>query len=601
MCGIAGIFGNGCNQEALTAMVVSQNHRGPDATGIYITKNRQAGLGHNRLSIIDLSQAGQQPMSDASGRYRIVFNGEIYNYLELRAELSDYPYQSRTDTEVVLAAYQKWGASCLEHFIGMFALLIWDEKEQSLFAARDRFGVKPLYYHTKPDGTLLLASEIKAIHAAGIDAEPNASAWATYLTRGLYDHSEDTFWSGIKSLPQGHKLVWKHGFKKISRWYDLAEKVGNEFDSRSSETVKEEYLSLLKESVNLRFRSDVPVGINLSGGLDSSTLLGLVHEVQGAESDVKVFTFTTGDDRYDELPWVLKMLERTHHPFTECRLTPEEVPDLATSVQAHEEEPFGGLPTLAYARLFEEARKQGVTVLLDGNGLDEQWGGYDYYLDIVNGSTNGSPQSYSTTSVIQGVKSKPILPECLTQDFRAQAKTNELSQPFSDTLRNLQYRDTYFTKLIRSLRFNDRISMRSSSELREPFLDHRLFELAFRQPTERKIVGKTRKWLLRQMTQSILPQGVVEAPKRPMQTPQREWLRGDIRQWADDMIELALKEYGNIWLDKNSVKHEWEQFCKGHGDNSFYIWQWISLGLVVQNSMTKVRCGTYLHNAIAAA
>lgn len=571
MCGIAGIFGPDAKQTQLEAMVKGQRHRGPDAEGVYADAHGTARLGHNRLSIIDLSEAGVQPMSGDDNRLRIVFNGEVYNYLELRAELSDYPYRSQTDTEVVLAAYQRWGEACLDHFMGMFAFLIWDEREQRLFAARDRFGVKPLYYYQQPNGTLLLASEIKALHLAGAPTDPDPVSWSTYLTFGLYEHSERTFWEGVKSLPPGHSLTWQDGRMSLSCWYDLAARVGPEWDGRSVEEVQEEYLALLTESVRLRFRSDVPVGINLSGGLDSSTLLGLVQAVQGAESEAKAFTFVTGDSRYDELPWVEQMLAQTQHPSIICRLEPSEVPALAESVQAYQDEPFGGLPTLAYAKLFAQARAEGVVVLLDGQGMDEQWAGYDYYLSAANGSA---------TALVQGTREKPVRPKCLTPEFRALAQSFAAPQPFPDSLRNLQYRDVRYTKIPRAVRFNDRISMRSSTELREPFLDHRLFELAFSQSAERKIMNGTRKWLLRQIAGRLLPNGIVEAPKRPLQTPQREWLRGPLRQWSSDCIGEALGGYGATWLNANAVQAEWQNYCNGASDNSFYVWQWISLGLM---------------------
>src|SRR5919199_6100743 len=400
MCGIAGIFGPGWTRGQLRAMVATQRHRGPDADGIYLDPSGAAGLGHTRLSIIALSEAGRQPMSSYDGRLWIVFNGEVYNYLELRAELKDYPYRSQADTEVVLAAYERWGENCLDRLVGMFAFLIWDESERRLFAARDRFGVKPLYYREQPDGALLLASEAKALHAAGVTVRPNPTTWATYLSSGLHDHSGSTFWEGIRSLPPGHALVWQDGRTRIRRWYDLAGRVGPEWDQRPLEAVKEEYLALLIESVRLRFRSDVPVGINLSGGLDSSTLLGLVQAVQGLESDVKAFTYVNGDPRYDELPWVEQMLARTRHPSVVCRLEPGDVPALAESVQAYEDEPFGGLPTLCYARLFEQARAEGVIVLLDGQGMDEQWAGYDYYLSAMNGTGD--------VGLVQGTKERPV-------------------------------------------------------------------------------------------------------------------------------------------------------------------------------------------------
>ncbi|MGE0128188.1 MAG: asparagine synthase (glutamine-hydrolyzing) [Blastocatellales bacterium] len=581
MCGISGCFGRHWNPKQLEAMVAVQRHRGPDAEDIYLDPSKTAGLGHNRLSIIDLSPAGRQPMSNRDGSIHIVFNGEIYNYLELRAELSDYDYRSRTDTEVILAAYERWGAACLDRLFGMFAFLIWDERKQTLFAARDRLGVKPLYYHIGPDGRLLVASEIKALRAAGVPVEPDDVSWATYLNYGLKDHSERTFWKGIRALPAGHCLTWRNGVTGIARWYDLAERSGQEYDPRPVELVQEEYLSLLADSVRMRFRSDVPVGVNLSGGLDSSILIGLlalIKSVQGESSETRAFTFTCGDPRYDELPWVRQMLARTRHPLTASLITPEEIPSLAQSVQAIEDEPFGGLPTLAYAKLFEVARQQGVIVLLDGQGMDEQWAGYDYYLNALNGGAAG---------VVQGTKGFPVRPDCLTAEFRAMAEALDPPSPFPDRLRNLQYRDARFTKIPRALRFNDRISMRASTELREPFLDHRLFELALRQPPQRKINNGAVKWMLRQMTAKMIPAGVVETPKRPIQTPQREWLRGPLKDWTQNRIESALERFGGSWLESDAVRSAWRGYCQGESDNSFYIWQWINLDLVMSSPMAE--------------
>jgi len=567
MCGIAAALGPGWSRAALEAMVLRQAHRGPDGRGIYEDPGGLAGIGHNRLSIIDLSPAGSQPMASHDGRYWIVLNGEVYNYLELRAELRDYPYRTRTDTEVILAAFERWGEACLERFIGMFAFLIWDERERRLFAARDRFGVKPLYYGRRPDGTWLFASEIKSLHAGGVPAERDTVAWAIYLARGLSDQTERTFWRGVQSVPAGHFLWWSEGALHESEWYSLRDRSGSGWDDRPEAVVAEEYTDLLRSSVALRFRSDVPVGINLSGGLDSATLLALVHAVQGSESDIQAFTFVTGDPRYDELPWVTEMLRHTRHPSVVCRLAPDDVPPLAESVQQSEDEPFGGLPTLAYARLFETARRQGVIVLLDGQGMDEQWAGYDYY------------RAQGSSAIVQGVAGSAIRPDCLTPEFRAVAASVEIPRPFPDDLRNLQYRDLRFTKIPRALRFNDRVSMRSSTELREPFLDHRLVELALRQPAERKIRDGQGKWFLRRIASDLLPTGLREAPKRPVQTPQREWLRGPLRAWAEDQIERALGEYGGSWLEPRATRAAWRRYVEQGDDNSFYVWQWISLGL----------------------
>jgi asparagine synthase (glutamine-hydrolysing) len=570
MCGIAGIFGKGCNPAQMSRMLDAQHHRGPDDRGWWCDPEGEAALGQNRLSIIDLSPAGHQPMWNNDRTVAIVFNGEMYNYIELRSELRDYAYRSQSDTEVILAAYERWGEACLDRLIGMFALLIWDTRTRRLFAARDRFGVKPLYYCSE-NNVLLIASEIKTLHQAGVPADPDPVAWSTYLANGLHEHSSRTFWKNVSALPPGHKLTWQDGCLEVRCWYDIGERLsGMAFDERPEAEVREEYLELLRQSVRFRFRSDVPVGINLSGGLDSSTLLGLVHAVQGKDSEVRVYTFATGDPNYDETPWVRQMLAQTRHPATICLLREEDVPELAASVTRSEDEPFGGIPTLAYARLFELARSQGTIVLLDGQGMDEQWAGYDYYSRAINGQP---------VSIVQGTE-RPVRPDCLVEEFRRQAEPFQAPEPFSDRLRNMQYRDIRYTKIPRALRFNDRISMRSSTELREPFLDHRLFEIALLQPCSRKIFNGQGKWMLRQITANLLPGGIVEAPKRALQTPQREWLRGPLRHWAGEMIETGLAQWGSNWLDAGRVRAHWADYCAGSGDNSFFVWQWIGLGLM---------------------
>ena len=561
-------------------MVATQTHRGPDQSGIYVDPTRVAGLGHNRLSIIDLSEGGRQPMANADGSLHVVFNGEVYNYLELKQELNGYPFRTQSDTEVILAAYEKWGEACLDRFIGMFAILLWDSRRNRLFAARDRFGVKPLHYHRRSDGCLLLASEIRALHAAGAPVGPNQRAWATYLTYGLHDHNEETFHENIFSVPAGHYMTWENGASRVRRWYDLAAHVGQDFDTRSQETVQEEYLALMIDAVKLRFRADVPVGINLSGGLDSSILLGLVQKIQGEDSDVKAFSYITGDERYDELPWVKKMTAHTRHPVVVCELQAREVPAMAESVQAHQDEPFGGIPTLAYARVFERAREQGVIVLLEGQGQDEQWAGYDYYEKLAGASTEGAP--------LQGTQQRAVRPECLVEEFRALARPLEAAKPFPDAIRNRQYLDSCHSKIPRALRFNDRVSMRVSTELRQPFLDHRLFELAMRQPADRKIRDGVRKYTLRQIARDLTPGDVAEAPKRPLQTPQREWLAGPLRSWAEDCLETALAEHQGEWIKRDQVRVCWQEYMAGSSDNSYYIWQWISMGMAVQKRLSGV-------------
>jgi len=573
MCGIVAIIGNELNKDRIAEVIGSLSHRGPDAEGVWLSRTSKCVLAHRRLSIIDLSEDGNQPMCSDMNRYCIILNGEIYNYLEIKEELKDnYDFRTQTDTEVLLAAFQRWGISCFDRLIGMFACVIWDEQTQTAIAVRDRFGVKPLYYTQLPGGELAISSEIKIFHELGLPRDTDVSTWATYLTYGFYDNSERTFWNGVQSLPPGHYLTIDNKIS-VNKWYDLRDRI-RQSETRNEDEVMNEYCNMLEESVNLRFRSDVSVGINLSGGLDSSILLGLAQKNQ---SDVDAFTFITGEPLYDELPWVQQMLEGYPNPHHVCMLEANEVPSLAAKVQKNQDEPFGGLPTLGYAKIFERARDIGVKVLLDGQGMDEQWAGYDYYYSALSENLHASNKLPIVP--LQGCSTKPIRPECLIPDFRDNAVYFMPPSLPSDALTNLQCWDIRYSKLPKALRFNDRVSMMYSIELREPFLDHRLFEIALNQPIERKIQNGINKWLLRRIAKELLPSRIVNASKRPLQVAQIEWFKGHLKNWVESMIEVALEQYGDVWLDVKSVRREWNQFVNTQTDNSFYIWQWVSIGL----------------------
>jgi len=572
MCGIIGIIKEGISNVVLDNMLSVQKHRGPDATGKFHSQNNQAHLGHNRLSILDLSEAGTQPMISTSGRYVIVLNGEIYNYREIKVELgTKYQYQSETDTEVVLNAFVEWGKDCLNKLIGMFAFAIWDNETSKLFIARDRLGVKPFHYHLNKDG-LYFSSEIKALFAAGIEKQPNFDTWATYLSTSAYDVNNQTFWKDILKLPAGH-----YGYYSINeglslhRWYYLPDVTGVDFDPRPMALVQEEYLELLKDSINLRFRADVPLGFNLSGGLDSSALLGMVDLVQGKDSNITSYSFYTNDDRYDELPWVEDMLKTTKHPLKPCLLTADDVMNLAEKVQYHQDEPYGGVPTIAYSQVFNTARKDGNIVLLDGQGMDEQWAGYDYYRKA--GTTISSPTLQGSINLLNPN-------DALSEEVKKYGLKWAVDSPYPDLLRNLQYRDAFYTKIPRALRFNDRVSMSYSTELREPFLDHRLFELAFQQPREFKIQNETGKWFMRDLLKNYLPSTIVEAPKRALQTPQREWLRNELKDWTYSHIDNMFNVPLSLLFNKDQVYKLVEDYMNEKTDNSFFIWQWISISLL---------------------
>ena len=561
MCGISGLAGGDWNDRQLVAMVAQLQHRGPDGSGTYVDPRRRCGLGHNRLSIIDLSDAGLQPMVDASGSRRLAFNGEIYNYIELRRELAGYPFSSHTDSEVILAAYDRWGPDCVDHFIGMFAFAIWDEATGELFCARDRLGIKPFHY-TWLDGTFAFASEIKALIAAGLEPRADHAVWATYLQHGIYDHSDGTFFSGVKVLPPGHTLTWKDGAVAIRKYWD----VGSDptIVEMSDEEAGDGLEALLREAIGLRLRSDVPLGVNLSGGLDSSVLFAFVDASDDVGDQLNCFTMGFDDPQYDEAQFAADVPRRKQWTQHVERLDAAKAWSLIDPLMQAEEAPFGGIGTLAYYNLHRRVRDEGVTVVLEGQGIDEMFGGYAYYR------TPDRPGVYQDgSSFLRG--------ETLSAAMRAQqADLAPFPAPFASELSNRLYRDVRYTKLPRVLRMNDRLSMAYSRELRPPFLDHRVVEFAFRLNDDKKVRGGQGKVIVRQMLHRMIGHELAATPKRAVVTPQREWIRGPLREPIQDLIHSAgFRQCG--FFDPAAVERAFEDYCAGQGDNAFFIWQWINL------------------------
>ncbi|TVP54158.1 MAG: asparagine synthase (glutamine-hydrolyzing) [Mongoliibacter sp.] len=558
MCGIAGIIGHKANIKALKSMLNVQTHRGPDHMGTFLVE-RECALGHNRLSILDLSEAANQPFISSDGRYFLTFNGEIYNFIELRSLLKDkYDFKTQSDTEVLLYAYIEWGKDCLNKFKGMFSFAIWDNDEKELFAARDRFGVKPFYF-SQSDSSLYFSSEIKALFEGGIEKSPNEKVWSTFFAYGFNGTGRDSFWKGIYQLPSGSFLIYKDQQLHIEKWYDFVNNVSQLTSTLNNGKVEDRLMQLYEDTIRLRFRADVPVGFNLSGGVDSSFLLSMVLKYYG-NRNVQAFTFYTDDERYDELIWVEKMLENTGFQLNKCLLTHEEVPDLTKKMSDHLCEPFGGIPTLAYSKLFSIAREMGVLVLLDGQGSDEVWAGYDYYLQ---------PED----KLVQGSLKSPVKPGMLKGDFFELAEYPEAVKPFDTRILNLQYRDIFSTKLPRALKYNDMASMINSVELREPFLDHELMEFVFSLPLEFKIKGQVQKSFLRDISSKFLNNQISYAPKRPLQTPQREWLGKELAPWVKDHVNLMLD---TGWFDKSYTEKAVDNYMKGDQENSYFLWQLVN-------------------------
>jgi asparagine synthase (glutamine-hydrolysing) len=568
MCGIAGIIGD-YSQKQLNDMLLSQHHRGPDATGKYFDVNH-AALGHNRLAIIDLSNQSNQPFFDNSGRYVMVFNGEIYNYIELKTALQEhYVFKTESDTEVLLAAFIVYGEKCLQKFNGMFAFAIWDNQDKKLFAARDRFGVKPFFYTIK-NKSFCFSSEIKALHAAGIPKTPNEKVWASYFVYGSYGNPDESFWNGISQLPGGHFLEFEGQNVTINKWYFFEEEVDKQPKNLTFKQAKEHYVLLLKDSINLRFRTDVPLGFNISGGLDSSVLLAMVNGQKMHNENIKAYTFYCNNETYDELPWVEKMLTVTKNPLTKVLLQVDEVPAYTKKMSVQQDEPYGGIPTLAYAKIFEQARKDKVLVLLDGQGMDEQWAGYDYYTQ-------------KNQATIQGITNSPYKTNMLSESFLAKAVPIVYPKPFEDEVLNKQYRDLFYTKIPRALRFNDRVSMSYSTELREPFLDYRLVEFAFSLPLDFKIRKGIAKFMLHEIALEYLAEDLVFENKRTIQTPQREWLGVNLKTWVADCFEAILNSKYATWFDKENLRKELCLYFEGNRQSGFHIWQCISLYEMISN------------------
>lgn len=564
MCGIAGIIGNQANTEVISKMLQKQKHRGPDFMDYYIEENNVA-LGHNRLSIIDLSSNANQPFTSDCGNFVLIFNGEIYNYIEIRNELKfKFSFKTQSDTEVLLNAFIEWGENCLEKLNGMFSFAIWNKKEQTFFAARDRFGVKPFYYFFDQNN-FYFASEINTIFEAEVLKIPNENVWLKFFSEGSYGLPNETFWEAINQLPSGHFLIFKNNKLYIKKWYFFENRVQLLFD-RSDKNEEDYITQLLLKAINLRFRADVPVGFNLSGGLDSSTLLALIDQQNIDKSAVEAFTFVCNDERYDELQWVKSMLNDRPFHLNICPLSSDEIPNISKKMALYQMEPYGGIPTLAYSKIFQAASKKGVKVLLDGQGSDEAWAGYDYYLN-------------NNQNVIQGVTNSPFKNNVLDSEFANQFSKTVYDKPFEDNLLNFQYRDLFYTKIPRALRFNDRVSMLYGTELREPFLDYELVEYVFSRPTDFKIKNGVQKWMLRKIAENFLQRDLVLAPKRPLQTPQREWLSDDLKEWVRTEVE---KLYENNWFNKSELENELNSFFNGNNQSSFHIWQWINTAQLLE-------------------
>jgi asparagine synthase (glutamine-hydrolysing) len=608
MCGIAGIVSREAGRltPVVERMNQVQRHRGPNMSGL--TAFPDAVLGHARLSILDLSEAGRQPMVSRDRRYAIVHNGEVYNYLELRRELGgDKRFRSGTDTEVILEAYCRWGEKCVERFVGMFAFAIWDSVERKLFVARDRFGIKPFYYAAGPD-RLIFASEIKALLAAGWRRIPNRNLIREYLNHGFCDHNEETFFEGVCRLRPGYALTARPGEPpQVYRYYSLPDAVAD-LGGISEEEASRRLLEVLGGAVAMHLRSDVKVGVNVSGGLDSSTLLALVDRQTPDPTKIEVFTRDFRDPRYSERPWVEIMARQTRRCSTYSYMEPEEFWRAVEGMVWHQDEPFGGVPTTSWAAHYQATRARDVVVLLDGGGIDDIMAGYSreggtfladcfqagdtqHFVDEFEGYLRYWGEEYRNLlqlvhrSYVQSRTSlsldgtEPLCREVLSPDLvNCDDIGPEFPKPFESRLKNALYQGLAFTTIPRAQRYKDRVSMAFSRELRIPFLDHRLVEYCFSLPDRLLIKDGWPKYILRQAMKGILPDEVRLARKRSVQSPQREWFAGTLAPLLRDVLSSS------SWHQRGYVVPErclemFERYCEGDRANSNHVWQWVNLEL----------------------
>lgn len=576
MCGIIGVAGNIPSERLCTNARDVLAHRGPDGMGIYYAAVEGIALGHRRLSIIDLSDAGQQPMHSHDGRFVITFNGEIYNYLELKAELAgSCLFATKTDTEVLLAAYALWGKECLSKLNGMYAFAIWDKKERVLFCARDRLGIKPFFYHHASDGTFSFSSEIKGLRSLGVASAPNEEVVYDYLYYGFYDHSAQTFFKNILCLSAGHFLEWRNGKILIQKYWDLADinppqTVLSEVDTRSR------FEELLADALRLQFRSDVPVGISLTSGMDSNGLLYVAeHKATRAP---EMLSACYQSEIYDECTLIDASLNALQHARWHPQyLKPAEVFARVQEMTEIEDQPYGGIPTTGLLFMYERARKEGITVLLDGDGLDEILAGYQYYaLDLAR-DTERIPVSSTVSQDTSVFLDRTIL----SPEFMAAYASRQLhfAAPFYSAVQNAQYRDIKHTRLLRDLRFKDHASMHASRELRVPYLDHRLVEFCFFLPLQYKILNGVHKTLARDVLGIYVPDIVGARPKNTFTAVQVEWLRQNY--YRDEIFSLlessTFRSRG--YFDHSKLMSKVDAFYRGEGSNSFFLWQCINLEL----------------------
>ncbi|MFT5548677.1 MAG: asparagine synthase (glutamine-hydrolyzing) [Candidatus Azotimanducaceae bacterium] len=608
MCGIAGVASfqtrNPVSSLGVIAMGGTMTHRGPDASGFWFSDSGRVGLCHRRLSIQDLSESGRQPMASATGRYMTSFNGEVYNYQELRDELRKLGarFETNTDTEVILAAVERWGIdSAVKRFIGMFAIAIYDCKEDKLFLLRDRVGIKPLYF-LKDNGKLIFASEATGIvKYLGVRPEINRESLSLYLKYG-YVPGNNSIYRNVVRLEAGGKLELdcSSGNMTLSRFWDVAEVARLGIESPTSLTVSEQLdhlQDLLRSSIKYRMLADVPVGAFLSGGIDSTTVVAMMQEI----SPRKIKTFSIGfhEKSYNEAHHAKAIAGYLDTDHTEMYVTVDDLKTHLPKIFSMVDEPFSDISVLPTTLVSQLARKD-VTVSLSGDGGDELFCGYSHYnsghkmrhfsmagipfkntigrrLTAVNGSVGKIPrmgglmaaESHGDIVVAMLVKwqdtSDLLMGVNAEDEYESQAKFG-----LDGNIKNyMMLRDMQRYMVDDILYKVDRASMIHSLEARVPLLDHRVVEFAWSIPVKDKIHAGEQKWHLKNILERYVPREMFERPKQGFGVPISQWLREDLASWAEGLL---FNSVSSEFFNQKNLRILWNQHQSRKYDRGSYLW-----------------------------
>jgi len=607
MCGIYGYFGidGKVSKEAILQLLM---HRGPDHQEIKQFDN--GFLAHTRLSIIDIDKRGHQPMATLDKKIWIVFNGEIYNYKDLKKQLSNYPFHTKTDTEVILAAYEKWGIHCLEHFRGMFSFAIFDFRENHIFCATDRFSIKPFYYYHTPS-TFIFSSEIKPILKTLNQKSPNYDSIYRYLRWGALNDTPNTFFKDIRQLRPAHYFLFKEKKIYIQKYWNLTEQ-NNTFKLNQKETL-EELQHKIDETFKLHMISDAKLGLSLSSGLDSNFILNWMAK-HITPHNISCFTFSYKNTTYDEASLnkhIVKKFPKIQHWITPV-LKGNILDELKNDVYWMEE-PSLGLATHGAQQNYKTAKTKGFKVLLDGQGADEIFGGYQYYyqrhiynlakknlhqarkhyedfykfhkkVDNIVPSFKAIVNNQAPFNYLQANDASAMDSDFLNLDFQKtfENQTKEISLPSPCPVKNSIYLDLFYFKIPRLLRYQDKCAMSQSIEVRVPFLDHTLVEYLYHIPTHVLLQQGTPKYLLRQLAKNTKLLSLLNEPKLYVSTPQREWVKASKDIIWDRLNHPSphIKELINF----NTLKKQFTEYCNSPSlKNSFFIWKYLNTDLWFEN------------------